>query len=168
MAGRGRGHFALSDADWVQQRVDSYFESLKRTTYREVWNPKTQEKVWMEIEDDPLVPGVAGLAYALDIDRTTLLLYTTREPEEIDKHGNNPELPEIQRILRRARNRIEALQEQALFRKDGYKGAQFSLGINFKWRESAEEGGGGGLKIVEQPPLPADKRKAIAKWEPEE
>ena len=65
-----------------------------------------------------------GLAYALDITRQTLLNYGERG-EFLDS-------------VSRARHRIQLYAEEALYDKERFKGAQFSLKNNHQWKDKQE------------------------------
>ena len=79
------------------------------------------EAYWLECAERGVPETMAGLAYALEIDRKTLLNYGDRAP--------------FFRAVTRARERVERAHEELLFNKETARGASFSLQNNFDWTE---------------------------------
>lgn len=152
---------SFSTAEEVIALCEAYFDSLPRYQYLEVYDPDLEEKVWKNVQVGHSTPGLAGLAYALGVHRNTIFNWLKRADDE------DEEVRAIVHVLTRAKARIEAMQEAALFDRETNKGAQFSLTVNYGWRENAGEGGeGSGGAFIQNilPPAPADQRVAIPKW----
>lgn len=106
----------------LQKKIDEYFESC----YRPVTKYNNNKGVFETImnEDGEVVKEqyrpftMSGLAYALDIDRTTLINYSKQE--------------EFFDTIMRAKRRCEVYTEERLFDREGNRGAIFSLSNNFK------------------------------------
>ena len=106
----------------LQKKIDEYFESC----YRPVTKYNNSKGVFETImnEDGEVVKEqyrpftMSGLAYALDIDRTTLINYSKQE--------------EFFDTIMRAKRRCEVYTEERLFDREGNRGAIFSLSNNFK------------------------------------
>lgn len=159
----------LTDPERVSQQIDEYFESLRRFKHVKVYDPDHVNddgskggEVWKEIEDDPKMPGMAGLAYALGMSRSGLWRFMEREAEP----DSDADL--IQHEVSRAKARIEMMHESGLFDRETYKGSEFSLRVNSGWSETVPATQGGG-KFVRQltPPAPAQDARAIPKWNEE-
>lgn len=160
--------FALSSPEEAQAKCQAYFDSLARTRWAKVWDPKAKREdgklgaeVWKEIPADTKIPGLAGLAVALGMNRISLLNWLKRG------NSDDPNIVAIVHVLARAKAQIEAEQEQALYDKETTRGAMFSLQVNYKW--GAED------TVTPQtferqvlPPLADGQGLAIPKWQPEE
>lgn len=79
---------------------------------------------FVECKKDGRPLTVNGLSYALDITRQTLLNYAERG-EFLD-------------AISRAKHRIQLFAEEALYNKETFKGAQFSLKNNHGWKDKSE------------------------------
>ena len=100
--GQGGGRpIAFNSPEEMQEKIDAYFAECKE-------------------EDRPLT--MSGLAYALDVDRKTIVNY-----EKKHKYF---------RTVQRARQRVELYSEEQLFRNQGtVNGVKFSLTNNFGWED---------------------------------
>lgn len=153
--------FALQSPEETREKCQKYFDSLARTKWVEVFDPKAQGKVWQEVPDIPRIPGMAGLAVALGMNRISLLNWLKRGNHE------DPNIRAIVHVLAQAKAQIEAEQEAALFDKEAHRGAAFSLAVNYGWGQAgpAEDAKPFERNII--PPASAEELKAIPKWEPE-
>lgn len=92
------------------------------------------EEFFIECERKNKVPTITGLAVHLDTTRLTLLDYENevikRLPEDV-KH-------EIANTIKRAKQRVQAEYEQALFDRGKTTGAIFTLKNNFNWKDKQE------------------------------
>ena len=159
--------WALTDPELVRQQITDYFNSLPIMAYRKVYDPDLKDEVRKNIQIDTKMPGVAGLAYAIGINRMSLLKYCKITKEEQQEREG---LESIVRDLLRAKSRIELFQEQGLFDKVRHRGSMFSLAVNYKWRDGESDAEGTGEGFVQNilPPAQSQTAKAIPKWEPEE
>lgn len=104
MFGRPRKY---NNPEELQELIDEYFEDCER-------------------RDAPYT--ISGLAYALDIDRKTLLNYEKREGYEM-----------FFPTIKRAKARIEQYNEEALQTRDkATAGVIFNLKNNFDWKDKQE------------------------------
>ncbi len=101
-----------------------------------------------------LPPTLSGLAVHLDVSRNTLLNYSKRD--------------EFVHVIARAKQRIAAYLEQALFRRETAKGAMFLLRVNHGYGRKDQEhcAKHPSFKIVvEKPPQRAPEE--YVRWSPE-
>jgi hypothetical protein len=161
--------FALASPEEAQAKCQAYFDSLARTRWVETWDPQADNgnggkgaKVWKEVPDDPRIPGMAGLAVALGMDRKSLINWMKRATSD------DPNIAAIAHVLTRAKAQIEAAQELALFDKDMHRGAVFSLQVNYRWGEDDEKRPDEAFQRQILPPAADGAGLAIPKWEPEE
>lgn len=160
--------FALQSPEETRERCQKYFDSLARTKWVEVYDPSILNadgtkgaKVYKEVPDDPRIPGVAGLAVALGVNRFTLLNWLKRADAEDEN------IRAIAHVIAQAKAQIEAAQEAALFDKEAHRGAAFSLAVNYKWGAADTPGSGQPFQRNIIPPAAEEELKAIPKWEPE-
>lgn len=110
----------------MQALIDAYFEACKGEPLMVAGEP------FLDKHGNPVIlnsrpPTITGLALALGFTSRQALLNYQAKPEFVD-------------TVTRAKMRVEAYCEERLFDKDGQRGAQFSLALNFKWRqEDAQE-----------------------------
>jgi hypothetical protein len=129
--GAGRPPTFESPAE-MQKKVDAYF---RKCAGRTVKDKKTGRPLLNKWGDVVVVgkrpPTVTGLALALGfLTRKSLL----------DYEGKNAE---YERILMKAKSRIEQYNEERLYDRDGCRGAQFNLQNNFKdWAGDRRDAGG--------------------------
>ena len=95
---------------------------------------KDIEQFFIDCKEDNLVPTVTGLAVALDTTRETLLQYEN----EIVKKLPNDIKKEISDTIKKAKQRIQAAYEQALFDRGKTTGAIFTLKNNYGWADKQE------------------------------
>lgn len=153
--------FALTSPEEARQKCQAYFDSLARTKWVEVYDPQAEGKVWKEVPDDPKIPGLAGLAVALGVNRFTLLNWLKRA-----NHADE-NVRAIAHVIAQAKAQIEAAQEAALFDKEAHRGAAFSLAVNYNWGAAEPPGAGEPFQRNIIPPAAEEELKAIPKWEPE-
>lgn len=128
--GAGRPPTFESPAE-MQKKVDAYFRKCAGRTVKDKKTGKPLLNKWGDVVVvGQRPPTVTGLALALGfLTRKSLL----------DYEGKNAE---YERILLKAKSRIEQYNEERLMDRDGCRGAQFNLQYNFKW--DSERGGAGG------------------------
>ncbi len=160
--------FALSSPEETREKCQAYFDSLARTKWVETYDPEAPNAdgspgrmVWKEVPDDPRIPGLAGLAVFLGMDRRSLINWLRRGDSE------DPNLRAISHVLRAAKAQIEAAQEAALFNKEAHRGAAFSLTVNYGWGQPGNDEDAKPFERNIIPPAAAEDLKAIPKWEPE-
>lgn len=105
----------------MQVLIDTYFEACKGEPLMVDGTP------YFDKYGNPVIinshpPTITGLALALGFTSRQALLNYQAKPEFVD-------------TVTRAKLRVEAYCEERLFDKDGQRGAQFSLAMNFKWRQ---------------------------------
>lgn len=109
------------------------YEANRKFNDPEVLKQKIEE-FFIECERNYKVPTITGLAVHLDTTRLTLLDYENevikRLPEDV-KH-------EIANTIKRAKQRVQAEYEQALFDRGKTTGAIFTLKNNFNWKDKQE------------------------------
>lgn len=95
---------------------------------------KDIEEFFIECKEENRVPTITGLAVHLDTTRLTLLDYENeivkRLPDDV-KH-------EISNTIKKAKQRVQAEYEQALFDRGKTTGAIFTLKNNFNWADKQE------------------------------
>ncbi len=109
----------------MQAAIDAYFESLyrpviimnKRTGNREVL---IDDKTGRQIREQYRPATMTGLAIALGMTREGLAHYRKKSDIYAD-------------TITRARLLVQTYAEERLYDKDGQKGAEFSLRVNFGW-----------------------------------
>ena len=152
--------FALTSPEEAEAKCQAYFDSLARTRMVKTWDADAEQEVWKEVPDDPKIPGLAGLAVFLGMDRKSLLNWLKRGGSD------DPNIAAIAHVLARAKAQVEAMQEEALFDKDTHRGAMFSLQVNYGWG-SDERATPDEFERTVLPPLADGKGLAIPKWQPE-
>jgi len=152
-----RGILAFTDTAALEARIEEYFQSRWQTRKM---RSKAPDGSWNEWEESyRLPPTMAGLALALDTNRTTLLHYGKGEGTR--DSGFIP-------VIARAKTRIAEFAEEALYAKEASIGARFALEVNHGYgREDREGGTGDGFNVLVIPPARSDVINAIPKWEPE-
>lgn len=125
-----------TDPAEMQQKIDEYFRDCEGHPLYGSDGEMIYDKY-----DRPIIvgvhpPTVTGLALALGFSTRKSLL---------DYQGKK----EFISAITRAKTKVEQYCEERLFDKDGFKGAEFSLRLNFKWKDDAEtaDGGGGTVEI---------------------
>lgn len=150
---------AFTDPIDLETRIQEYFDGL------EVW----KEEIVTRIEDGGEVqitrpylaqvrpPTLAGLARHLGVVRRTLYNYQVR--------GEADEDDAIAPVIGRALNRIAEWNEEALYTRDGHRGAAFALEVNYRYGREEGSGTGTPFRQIITPPAPTDQATAIPKWE---
>ena len=128
------------DPSEMEGLIDAYFKECEGEVLKDDDGKPILNKYGMPIILGQRPPTVTGLALALGFEsRTSLLNYQNRSA------GFN-------RVLSRAKMRIEMYTEERLFDKDGANGAKFSLQNNFRgWNDPKDAGnsdGGTAVKII--------------------
>lgn len=95
---------------------------------------KDIEEFFIDCEKRNRVPTVTGLAVALDTTRETLLQYENEIIKKLDDNIKH----EISDAIKRAKVRIHAEYEQALFDRGKVTGAIFTLKNNYGWADKQE------------------------------
>ena len=108
-----RGTRAFTDVEELERRIEDYFDGLWET--RRI-KRRVKGKGVFVTERVQLPPTLSGLASHLDVSRNTLLNYSKRD--------------EFVHVIARAKQRIAAYLEQALFRRETARGAMFLLRVN--------------------------------------
>jgi hypothetical protein len=156
-----RFKFAIKTPEEAVEKCQAYFDSLQQTKWAEVYDPEAGGKVFKEIPDRPKIPGLAGLAVFLGMDRRSLINWLKRDTSE------DPTIAHISRVLAQAKAMIEAEQERALFDRETFRGAQFSLHVNYKWGGTEADTVAPEFQRQILPPLSSGENLAIPKWQPE-
>lgn len=118
--GAGRPPTFESPAE-MQKKVDAYFRRCKGRTLKDKKTGRPLLNKWGDVVVVGAVPPtVTGLALALGfLTRKSLLDYEGKSAE-------------FEKVLLRAKSRIEQYNEERLYDRDGCRGAQFNLQNNFK------------------------------------
>jgi hypothetical protein len=104
----------------IQEKMDDYFDFCDNRT-RDVYN----EKVGTLTVSDPEPYTMSGLAYYLDMDRTTLVGYSHKE--------------EFFNTIKRGRERVEHDIERRMNDKNTFTpGLIFNAKNNFGWKDKTE------------------------------
>lgn len=111
---------AFKTVEELQVKIDEYFQWCDDRTKR-VWNEKDQEEL---LVSDPAPYTMSGLARRLDIDRKTLLNYSSKE--------------DFFPAIRRAREKVHEDVETRLMSTRNEKGAIFNLKNNFDWKDETK------------------------------
>lgn len=112
---KGGRPLKFKSAEELKEKIDKYFKSIKtqmRDDSGELIYDANGEPVLYYIKP----PTLAGLALYLDCDTKTLRNYDEKE--------------EFFPSINRARQLIEAFNNEAVYEKDKYKGARFMLEVN--------------------------------------
>ena len=113
--------FIFKTEEELQAAIDEYFAYCDNHI-KEI-HPKEGEAYGIA---DPIPYAMAGLAYALGVDRKTILNYEGR-----DKYSS---------LIKRARNRVEADIERRMLHKDTFTpGLIFNAKNNFDWKDKSEQ-----------------------------
>lgn len=128
----------------LQKKIDEYFKKCEGTPLL-IDGVQQYNKQGYPIILDRELPTVGGLAVYLGFSGRSDLLYYQNEKKDADKFCDT---------ITRAKGRIEAGYEGALFRKDSSAGAQFALRNSFKnWdADKKEENKTEGITIVNNIP----------------
>lgn len=115
------GHPPLYDsAEEMAVIIDEYFNYCDAKT-KEIWS----EKNGTMVVPDPQPYAMSGLAYALEMDRRSLINYASRDKFFL--------------TLKRARERVEADVERRMLHKDTFTpGLIFNAKNNFDWKDKTE------------------------------
>ena len=115
---------------YVHKRVLAHEAKLKRSVGRPLAY-KTAERLSNDIEGyfkfckkDNKTPTITGLAYALGVDRITLINYEEKN--------------EYYHIIRSAKTYIESFLDQAFMNGKGNVGTIFVARAGFKWKDGTE------------------------------
>lgn len=92
------------------------------------------ENFFNECKEENRVPTITGLAVYLDTTRLTLLDYENQIIKTLDNNIKE----EIANTIKKAKQRVQAEYEQALFDRGKTTGAIFTLKNNFNWADKQE------------------------------
>lgn len=148
-----RGTAAFKSVDELERYITAYFKGLEYEKTETVTR-HGQKITYKSKSMRP--PTISGLALSLNVSRRTLLNYSKKD--------------EFSHVLARAKNRIAAWNEAALFSRETYKGARFNLVVNFGYgKEDVREVGGtrGSFRTVYVEPS-SGPEGPIPYWEPPE
>ncbi|MCQ2439765.1 MAG: DNA-packaging protein [Oscillospiraceae bacterium] len=131
----------FESVDEMQKKIDAYFEDCEGRPMIVDGEPVYDK------EGEPIFvgqhpPTVTGLALALGFaSRQSLIEYQGKRA-----FGDT---------ITRAKLRCEEYAERRLYDRDGTRGAEFSLRVNFKWRDSSKdavvpEGSVAGVVLIPQ------------------
>lgn len=143
------------DPQELQKLIDEYFESRRGTRRVYPRNGEPFEEEWLR------PPTFTGLALSVGVSRMTLWRYVHRRVEVPD---------DVLLVLTRASERLQEMVEEAMFHRETYQGARFSLEVNFRHgKEDEDQGSGGGFhETVIAPAGDGDQQLAIPKWDDED
>lgn len=111
----------------LETKIEEYFKSCwtKQVLRGEKGKPILDEEGKPQVVEVQYKPyTVSGLAYALDVDRKTLLNYSDRE--------------EFFHTVTRAKKKIEAYAEESLWTPKIATGVMFSMKNNYGWKDKTE------------------------------
>lgn len=131
---RGR-KTAFKSAAHAQLLCDQYFLSCFKPLITKQGKLVTDEQgkvIYTQVK--PFT--ISGLAYVLDMDMWTLQKYCNGIYDDFNEDDDEYLLSTV---LKRAKRRIEAYNEERLYDKDGYNGARYNLDMNFNWRTEREK-----------------------------
>ena len=92
------------------------------------------EEFFIQCKEENRVPTITGLAVHLDTTRLTLLDYENEIVKKLPEHIKH----EISNTIKKAKQRVQAEYEQALFDRGKTTGAIFTLKNNFNWADKQE------------------------------
>lgn len=124
-----RGHPPIyKSADEMQIKIDEYFESRKGEPLTnadgELQFSKFGEMIYVRPSRPPTITGLA--LYLGFAGRQALINYQNRSQDFKD-------------TILRAKSRVEEYAEERLYDRDGQRGAEFNLRVNFGWRIETED-----------------------------
>jgi hypothetical protein len=109
-----------NNVDDIQRAIDEYFDNCDNRV-QQVYSAKNDGVIEV-IDPEPYT--MSGLAYAMGIDRDTLLSYSKRD--------------EFIGTIKRARDKVHSDVERRLMEGKGAVGAIFNLKNNFNWKDKTE------------------------------
>ena len=120
----------------MQEVIDAYFEKCDGELLLDDEGMPVLDKLGHPIYKAPRPYTVTGLAYALGFTSRQALLNYQGKAAFVD-------------TIRRAKLRCENYSEERLYDRDGQRGSEFSLKVNFKWavpkEDEGEKGAEGGI-----------------------
>ena len=123
----------------MQEVIDAYFEKCDGELLLDDEGMPVLDKFGHPIYKAPKPYTITGLAYALGFTSRQALLNYQGNAKFVD-------------TIRRAKLRCENYSEERLYDRDGQRGSEFSLKVNFKWavpkEEGEEPGGEGGVIFI--------------------
>jgi hypothetical protein len=109
----------------MQKKINAYFESCFRPVFDKSTGKMIRDEEGEIVKEQVKPFTMAGLAYALDMSRQSLLNYQNK-----DQYFD---------AIMRARRRCEVYSEERLYDKDGCNGAKFGLINNYSgWKDKTE------------------------------
>lgn len=126
-------YYTEKDLPLVQQMIDDYFAQCEGELLIDEEGDVVLDKYGYPIYKRPRPPTITGLALALGFTSRQSLLNYQAKGEFVD-------------TITRAKSRCEEYTEGRLYDRDGQRGAQFSLEVNFNWRKPKDDESGGNDK----------------------
>lgn len=146
----------------MQTKIDEYFESCEGEILRDADDNPMIDRQGQAIIIGAKPPTIAGLTRALGFTNKNALnnYHSRRNPKEFIT------------VIEKARLRIEEYNESRLYDRDGAKGAELSLRVNFGWNsidDKKKEGESGArITIINDVPRTAPVAEATPAVKPEE
>lgn len=112
----------------IQMKIDEYFKQCEGEYLTDENGEIVLNKYDVPIKINEKVPTVTGLALHLGFTSRQSLLDYAGKKEFLD-------------TITRAKSRCEEYAESRLYDRDGARGAEFSLSVNFGWKKPADNSG---------------------------
>ncbi len=110
----------FKSAEELQDKIDEYFAYCDNRMTN-IYSKELGDNIQINI---PAPYTMSGLAYALDIDRRTLLNYSKKD--------------EFFPTIKKARAKVEEFAETQLYEGKSPAGVIFNLKNNFEWKDKSE------------------------------
>lgn len=123
-----RGHpLIYKTPEEMQEKIDEYFRSREGIALTdEAGNPQVNKFGAIIYIKPPRPPTVTGLALYLGFaGRQALVNYQNRS--------------QFKDTITRAKSRVEEYAEERLYDRDGQRGAEFNLRVNFGWKTETDD-----------------------------
>ncbi|MEM6961979.1 MAG: terminase small subunit [Myxococcota bacterium] len=132
-----RGRRAFSSVQELEARIEDYFLSLRHKARPSRGETGRPDALPLQFDSEQMdkPPSMVGMASALGVTRMTINNYARR----------NEFLP----VIARAKNRIAAWHEEALYSRSTYRAARFTLEVNHGYRRQEDTGKGQGRTCFE-------------------
>lgn len=131
---RGRKS-AFDSAEHAAKLCEDYFNSCFKPLFNkkgQIVRDENNQVVYVQVK--PFT--ITGLAYSLGMETWALQRYCKGTYDDFNEDDDEYLLSTV---LKRAKQRIEAYNEERLYDKDGYNGARYNLDMNFNWRTEREK-----------------------------
>lgn len=111
----------------MQEKIDEYFKSREGIPKTDAdGNPQFNKFGEVIYIKPPRPPTITGLALYLGFaGRQALMNYQNRE--------------KFKDTIMRAKSRVEEYAEERLYDRDGQRGAEFNLRVNFGWKTETDD-----------------------------